>query len=101
MNNTFKVFVNYGCKAAETRNIYTHLAQEATATCSDIIECEVPEGWSMDENYLGQKIIISPHEKTFEIDQLLSGNKEPHFSYIDDGKEKRIKLTVVSGEYFK
>lgn len=98
--DTFRVYVNYGCLAAEKRNIYTHSAPEATATCSDEIECAVPEGWEMQENYMGQKIMISPFGETYKIDQLLDGKEEPYFSYIEGG-EKRIKLTVVSGEYVK
>lgn len=91
-----KIYKNYGCLAAEKRIKYTYGAAEPTATASDEIEVQLPEGWEEAENNMGNRILVSPEGEVFLPNELLSGNECPCFRWIDESrKERRIKLKVL------
>lgn len=43
MKNSIEIYKNYGCLAAEKRNLYTYGAPHATAVCSDKMTVEIPD----------------------------------------------------------
>ena len=45
--STIKIFKNYGCLAAEKRNVYTYGTEQPTATCADEITVKIPDGWKI------------------------------------------------------
>lgn len=91
-----KLYANYGCLSAEKRVVYTYGFPNVTATVSEEIEVEIPEGWEEAQNNIGQTIIVSPWGWTYMVNDVLSGNEHPCFSAINsDGKEVRVKLKVL------
>lgn len=91
-----KIFCNYGVMSAEKRNVYTYSAEHPHATCSDQMIAEIPEGWELYENQMGQMMVTAPWGWNYEIDEVLRGNEIPCFIAIDkSGKERRVFLKVV------
>lgn len=96
MNKTIEIYRNYGCLAAEKRIKYTFGAPSSTATCSDRMTVEIPDGWELAENYMGQSIVEAPWGWTYMINEVLAGNEYPCFISMDkDMKEHRYMLKVV------
>lgn len=96
MNKTIEIYRNYGCLAAEKRIKYTFSAPNSTATCSDRITVEIPEGWELAENFMGQTIVEAPWGWTYMIDDVLHGDKVPCFIALDkDMREQKIFLKEV------
>ena len=96
LNETLKIYKNYGCLTAEKRAIYTYGSKQSTAVCADEITLEIPEGWKLKENNMGEILIESPWGWTYSPNELLCGNENPCFGGCDkDGKRFLIKLKVV------
>lgn len=75
-----KIFRNYGCLAAEKRNIYTYGNEAGTGD----IACETPWGGR------------------FGINQLLEGNEHPYFAaYDNNGKRHRVRLKTIDHKMLK
>lgn len=90
---TFRAYKNYGCLAAEKRTVYTAGLPHHTAVTSEEIEIQIPEGWDMGENEIGEVIITSPWGWNYMPNDLLEGNENPYFAgYRKDGNQFRIKL---------
>lgn len=93
---TINIFKNYGCLAAEKRNIYTYGAEEATAVCSDVLTVEIPNDWEIGKNCHGDPILLSPWGWNYEVNEVLAGNEHPYFIVTDkDGKTHKYKLHVI------
>lgn len=91
-----RIYCNYGVLSAEKRNVYTFSFPSPSATCYDEIIVEVPEGWSLGENYLGETLVESPWGECYLIDKILHGNKKPCFLVRDNkGNERRIPLKEI------
>ena len=89
----FTGYINYGVLSAEKRQVWTANAPHATATCSDKVEIEVPEGWDMFETNGGEVMFTSPWGWDYLPDEILAGNENPYFIVVDkDGNEKRVSL---------
>lgn len=96
MIKTLDIYKNYGCLAAEKRNIYTYGAEEATAVCSDVLRVEIPNDWEMEENCHGDLVLLSPWGWNYKVNEVLSGNEHPYFIATDkDGKTHKYKLHVI------
>lgn len=92
---TIKLFKNYGCLAAEKRIIYTYGQETETAVGAEEITVVIPEGWETYETVSGNLAITAPNGEDYLINELLSGNEYPHFSYYDGEKFKKVKLQVI------
>lgn len=79
-----KIYCNYGVLAAEKRNVYTYGAPHGAATCWDEMTVEIPEGWETFENSMGDLMVTAPWGWNYEINEVLSGNKNPCFYALDD-----------------
>lgn len=89
----FTGYINYGVLASEKRQVWTANAPHATATCSDKVEIEVPEGWDMFETNAGDIMLMAPWGWNYEPNEVLTGNEHPYFDVIDnDGNSHHIKL---------
>lgn len=101
MERTFKGYINYGCLAAEKRPIFTAGNPQHTATVSDPVSYEVPEGWELRETGAGNVIVTAPWGWDYDPNELLSvrkGNEteslnSPHFRGCDkEGKYFSIPI---------
>lgn len=91
-----KIYCNYGVLAAEKRNIYTYGAPHDAATCYDEMIVEIPEEWELYENNVGDLMVTAPWGWTYEINEVLSGDKMPCFKAFDNSmKLHRTFLKVV------
>lgn len=91
-----KIFRNYGCLAAEKRNIYTYGNEAGTAVCSDEITVGVPDGWKVYETVSGGIACETPWGSRYGINQLLEGNEHPYFAAYDNtGRLRRVQLKVI------
>lgn len=91
-----EIYCNYGVLAAEKRNVYTYSAEHVHATCSDKMTVAIPKGWDSYHNTRGHVILIAPWGVTYEVDEVLCGDKNPCFEAIDNnGKKKRFILAEV------
>ena len=96
MNKTLEIYRNYGCLGAEKRIVYTYGGRASTATCSDKITVEIPDGWELAENFMGETIVEAPWGWTYMINEVLRGDKRPCFIAMDkEMREQRIFLKVV------
>lgn len=92
---TINIYANYGVLAAEKRIVYTYGAEHAHATCSDKLTVEIPSGWELLEASLGE-VVKSPWGWNYEINEVLGGNKYPHFIAKDkDMNTRRFKLKEI------
>ena len=93
---TIEIYENYGCLAAEKRKVYTYGAEHATATCCEKITAEIPDGWELFENTMGQKMVKAPWGWEYGINEVLKGNERPEFCAMDkNGNLKRFALKVI------
>lgn len=93
MENTFNGFINYGCLAAEKRQVWTAGNPQPTATVSDAVEYTVPDGWELGWNEIDDPIITAPWGWDYSPNELLGGNEDPYFIGVDkDGNEFKIKV---------
>ena len=93
---TIKIYKNYGCLAAEKRNVYTYGAKQPTATCADEIVVKIPEGWKLTESNMGETLIESPWGWTYSPNDLLNGDKKPCFmGYNKNEMIFNIPLEVI------
>ena len=93
--STIKIFKNYGCLAAEKRNVYTYGTEQPTATCADEIVVKIPDGWKV-INSENDILLESPWGWTYNPNDLLNGNEKPCFmGYDRDGRIFNIPLKVV------
>ena len=91
-----KIYCNYGILTAEKRNVYTYGAPHSAATCWDEMTAEIPEGWEEFENATGNLMVTAPLGWTYEVNEVLSGNKMPCFKAFDNSmKLHRTFLKVV------
>lgn len=97
MIKTLDIYKNYGCLAAEKRNIYTYGMEEATAVCSDTLTVEIPDGWEIGKNYYGNLLLLSPWGENYTPNDILAGNEHPYFIVTDkDRKTHKYKLHVIN-----
>ena len=87
---TIEIYCNYGVLAHEKRNVYTYGAPEATATCWDKMTVKVPEEWELFQNEMGQVMASAPWGWSYDINEVLAGNKRPEFRAIDQGMNLKI-----------
>ena len=93
---TIEIYCNYGVLAAEKRNVYTFGAEHPHATCSDRMTVVVPDGWELYQNQMGQTMVTAPWGWDYDINEVLAGDKSPHFIAVDkDGKERRFMLKII------
>lgn len=91
-----EIYCNHGVLTAEKRNVYTYGAPHDTATCSDKITVEIPEGWEPFENAMGKLMIMAPWGWDYEINEVLQGNEKPCFFALDkDMKGHRKYLKII------
>lgn len=96
---TIKIYRNYGVLTAEKRNIYTFGVPHNTATCWDEIEVEVPEGWELYKNKMGQTMVKAPWGWSYEINEVLQGNDNPCFYALDKNRKgHREFLKILEGK---
>ena len=93
--NNIEIYKNYGCSAAEKRNVYTYGGQHETAICSDKMLAEIPEGWELAENEMGEQFVIAPWGRGYGIDEVLAGNDAPYFIVMHNDKTYREKLKII------
>lgn len=94
----FEIFCNYGCLAAEKRNVYTYGGQHHNAVCSDKIAVKLPENecFGIYETAMGGLAVESAWGWNYEISEILQGNEKPSFFAIDkDGKGHTVKLKII------
>lgn len=97
MKNSIEIYKNYGCLAAEKRNIYTYGAPHATAVCSDKMTVEIPDGWTLSETVSGGVIVTAPWRWDYQINEVLAGNDVPVFIARDnDGRGYKRALKIIS-----
>ena len=93
---TIEIYCNYGVLTAEKRNIYTFGNHHSTAACWDKMEVEIPTGWELYENQIGETMVTSPWGWNYEINEVLEGNEKPCFYAKDkSGKGYRTYLKIV------
>lgn len=93
MKNTFKGFINYGVLSAEKRQVWTASAPHEHATVSEEVEITIPAGWELAKSTHEQPLIIAPWGTIYLPNEILGGNKNPHFTgYDESGNGFRIKL---------
>lgn len=93
---TINIYRNYGVLSAEKRNVYTYGGQHNTATCSDEIIVEIPDGWEIYESATGNKMVTAPWGWDYEINEVLYGNKIPQFRALNkDGELKYFDLKEI------
>ena len=91
-----KIYCNYGVLSAERRNVYTYGAPHSAATCWDEMTVEIPEDWEAFEDAIGNLMVTAPWGWNYEINEVLSGNKNPCFYALDDNMDgHRQYLKVV------
>ena len=94
----FEILCNYGCLAAEKRNVYTYGAQHCTAVCSDKMVVKLPENdwFGIYETAMGGLAVESACGWYYDINEILRGNEKPSFFAIDEaGKGHTVKLKIV------
>lgn len=97
MKNSIEIYRNYGCLAAEKRNLYTYGAPHATAVCSDKMTVEIPDGWTLSETVSGGVIVTAPWGWDYQINEVLAGNDAPMFIARDnDGRGYKRTLKIIS-----
>ena len=95
---TIELYKNYGCLAAEKRVVYTYGAEAETATCSEVIQAKIPEGWELYETSLGDKMVQAPWGWNYGINEVLSGNEHPCFFALDKHGREHFARLKVQGE---
>ena len=91
----FTGYRNYGCLGSEKREKYTEGIPSSTASCSDKIKMEVPEGcgWELYETVSGSVGVITPWGQNYLVYEVLVGNKYPYFeAYDNEMKLHRVRL---------
>lgn len=97
MKNSIEIYRNYGCLAAEKRNLYTYGAPHATAVCSDKMTVEIPDGWTLSETVSGGVIVTAPWGWDYQINEVLAGNDVPVFIARDkDGRGHKRVLKIIN-----
>ena len=93
---TIELYKNYGCLTAEKRVIYTYGMPQPTATTSDRITVRIPDGWTADKNAAGVVLLTGPDGKTYEPNEVLSGNEFPALTiYTGPENLKRYRMEVI------
>lgn len=93
---TITIYKNYGVLAAEKRYVYTYGAPHPNAVCSDRMEAEIPSEWEIYKNQAGQTMVKAPWGWSYEMSQVLQGNKTPCFFALDrEGNRHRAYLDVI------
>ena len=54
-----------------------------TATCSDRMTVKIPEGWDVFQGVTGNVMVEAPWGWTYDINEVLQGNKNPYFYALD------------------
>lgn len=96
-SKTFDIYCNYGCLAAEKRNVYTYGAQHPTATCSDRITVKLPANdyFNIFETVSGDLAVETSWGFDYDLNDVLQGNETPCLYAVDrEGKGHRVKLKV-------
>lgn len=84
------IYCNYGVLAEEKKNVYTCGAEHETATCSDEMTVEIPDGWELFEAANGKQMVRSPWGWDYEINDILAGNQKPQFRVMNKNGELKI-----------
>ena len=93
------IFANYGVLAAEKRIIYTFGNPQPTAVTWDEMTVEIPDGWDYYKSEWGLGMVTAPWGQTYEINEVLGGDKSPIFQAVDkDCKWHRVKLKVKNAD---
>lgn len=95
VSKEFEIFCNYGCLAAEKRNIYTYGGQHHAAVCSDKVVVKLPanDWFGIYETEIGNLAVESAWGWNYDINEILQGNEKPSFFAVDkDGKGHMVKL---------
>ena len=89
------IYANYGCLGAEKKIIYTYGAPHSQAVAYEKMTIIVPTDWELIETEAGYKI-KAPWGWTYDINDVLSGNRHPNFQAIDkDGMCHSIALDYM------
>ena len=94
----FNIFCNYGCLAAEKRNVYTYGAQHQTATCSDRITVKLPanDHFNIFETVSGEFAVETSWGLNYDLNDILQGSDNPCIYAVDrEGKGHRVQLVKV------
>lgn len=100
-DRTIELYKNYGCLAAEKRVVYTYGAEAEMATCSEVIQAKIPEGWELYETSLGDKMVQAPWGWNYGINEVLSGNEHPCFFALDKHGREHFARLQVQGEHME
>lgn len=90
-----EIYKNYGCLAAEKRNIYTYGGQAWSAVCSDTMTVEIPEDWELAENEAGEEFVIAPWGWAYGINDVLDRNDIPYFKAIYNNQLYKKELKII------
>lgn len=91
-----EIYKNYGVLTKEKRSVYTYGNKHPHAICSDKIVVEIPEGWKLCENVMGQKIVEAPWGWAYDVNDVLFGNTKPCFIAVNpEGKQVRHDLKIA------
>ena len=94
----FEIYRNYGVMGSEKRNVYTGNCEAGTAVCSDKITVCLPENdaFTIYESKFGELIIETSWGWTYDINEILYGDKRPYlFAYDRDMNGHKVYLKEV------
>ncbi len=98
MKEFVELYCNYGCLSAEKRALYSYGAPIDSATTSEKITVSFPDrfwsdGWTIEENEMGEQLLCSPWKRNYTWDMVLEGNQTPCVHAVDeDGHDRRYML---------
>lgn len=88
----FNGFANYGVLAHEKQVIFTALQPAGTATHSEKIEIELPEGFDCGYNAMQELVITAPNGQNYTANEILrSYGDNPVMVWYEGSKERRTK----------
>ncbi len=82
-----EIYCNYGVLGAEKRNVYTYGGPHPSAVDSDRMIVQIPDGWETFQNQVGETMVQTPWGWTYEINDVLQGNKTPCFYALDENQK--------------
>lgn len=94
---TINLIRNIGVLGKEKTWVYTYEVPHSMAKYSEKIELEIPEGWSVNINWLGNMTLTAPWGMQYQLHEVLGGDERPYFYCLDDGWNTYKKyLKIVS-----
>ena len=93
---TLKAFANYGSLAHEKKVLFTVGNPSDTATHSEVVEINLPEGFEIDENAAGEQLITTPDGQVFLASEILTSYADsPAIGWYDNcGNLHREKCEI-------